>query len=124
MRVAIIGSRSFNDYEYFQEVMDEYIIGEIVSGGAKGADAFAEKYAYEEGFPTTIFHANWRKHGKAAGFIRNAEIWDYAECGVAFWDGKSTGTAHSFKLARSRGKLLDVYNYNTEKLDVKNSFKP
>ena len=56
-------------------------------------------------------------YGKAAGFRRNAEMHNYIKnqdnrmC-ICFWDGKSTGTQHNFKLAKDADTLLYVYNYN------------
>jgi len=43
----------------------------LVSGGAKGADTLAERFAKELGIDCEVFLADWNKHGKAAGFIHN-----------------------------------------------------
>ena len=40
--------------------------------------------------------------------VRNKKIWEEADEGIAFWDGKSRGTKHSFKLAEKAGKDLRV----------------
>ena len=84
-------------------------LSEIVSGGALGIDTIAEQYAETHGIPSKIFLADWQEKGKQAGFIRNNEIWEYADEGVAFWDGKSKGTAHSFQLAKRHKKTLIVF---------------
>jgi len=122
MKIAIVGSRGFDDYEYFCEIIDPIVKGKsatFVSGGARGADSFAEDYANEHGLAMIVFPAEWDKHGKAAGFIRNITIWDNAELGVAFWDGESKGTAHSFGLAKKQKKDLLVVNYTTRELEMK-----
>jgi len=32
--------------------------------------------------------------------------------GIAFWDGKSRGTSHSFKIAEEIHKNIIIFNYN------------
>jgi hypothetical protein len=120
MRIAVIGSRNFNDYEYFKSEFEKFLkeldIKEykIISGGAKGADAFAAKYAKENNKEIVEFLPDWEKYGKKAGFLRNNIIWNNAYIGIAFWDGKSTGTAHSFEISKKQNKILKVINYNTK----------
>ena len=115
MKLAIIGSRTFNDYELLKDEVDKllekYNITEIISGGARGADSLAERYAEEKKLKLTVFPAQWHKYGKSAGFIRNDEIWKYADMGIAFWDGESRGTQHSFKLAEKYNKKLKVVKF-------------
>ena len=114
MKLAVVGSRTFKDYETVKVILDalreEVGFNKICSGGAKGADDLGEKYAWQNDIPLEIFVPEWDKHGKSAGFIRNVEIWDNSDFGVAFWDGKSKGTAHSFKLAKKQKKRLFVFN--------------
>jgi len=40
--------------------------------------------------------------------VRNYQIVDAAEQVVAFWDGKSRGTAHSLEYARKKGKPVRI----------------
>lgn len=47
MKVAVIGSRGFDDAGQLYAVLELETITEIVSGGAKGADSMAEAYAKE-----------------------------------------------------------------------------
>ena len=58
-RILIAGSRSYNDYEEFRDIMNfickDYNDIEIVSGGAHGADFLAEKYAKEYKLKLTVF---------------------------------------------------------------------
>ena len=41
IKIGVIGSRSFNDYELLKRVLDEYLgkVWVVVSGGASGADS-------------------------------------------------------------------------------------
>ena len=117
MKLAIIGSRDFNDYELLtQEVRlfeqeQNQRITLIVSGGARGADQLAFKFAQDNSIPIMVLLPNWDKFGKSAGMRRNVDIWLESDCGIAFWDGKSKGTKHSFEIAKQQNKILKVIRY-------------
>jgi hypothetical protein len=57
-----------------------------------------------------VFPADWDKHGKAAGFLRNTTIIENADWVVAFWDGTSRGTSDSIKKAHAAGKPISVFS--------------
>ena len=109
MKIAVIGSQNFNDYEKFQKIINEFLKSyenvEFISGGAKGTDSLAQKYAKEHGIPIKIYYPNWKKYKKAAGLIRNKQIWQDADIGIAFWDGKSKGTKYSFIFSKEMIKI-------------------
>jgi hypothetical protein len=46
-----------------------------------------------------------------AGYKRNAEIWQYADEGIAFWNGVSQGTKHSLDLSKFYGKKLNLIKF-------------
>lgn len=118
MKLAVIGSRDFNNYALLEIVLNNLKISKndiIVSGGAGGADTLAEQYANQYDIPLEILKPDWEKYGKGAGFIRNKEIWDNSDQGIAFWDGKSKGTEHSFKIAKDQNKTLFVVDYVNDK---------
>jgi hypothetical protein len=104
--LAVVGSRTWSDASQIHELLDELREANpdlaLVSGGAEGADGHAQAYAKEHGLECTVFEPDWDKHGRKAGFMRNAEIWSIADAGVAFWDGESQGTRHSFELYQGR----------------------
>ena len=108
MRVAVIGSRTFTNYEKVKKVLDQLEISLIVSGGAKGADSLAECYAVENSIETLIFEAEWDKYGRSAGYIRNVDIVNSSDIILAFWDGKSKGTLHSINFAKKKNKALRI----------------
>ena len=108
MKVAVIGSRGFNDYELVVKTLSNLHITLLVSGGAKGADTLGEKYANEHDIPTLIFKPDWETHGKAAGMIRNTTIVDNSDIVVAFWDGESSGTKDSITKAEKKGKKVII----------------
>ena len=102
MDIAIVGSRTFNNYPLLAEYLNYFgrDIDKIISGGAKGADALAEDYAENNGLECTVLKPDWNKFGKRAGFIRNQKIIDACDMVVAFWDGKSKGTKDSIGKAK------------------------
>lgn len=117
MRLIIAGGREFNDYELLKEKLGHLLINntddvEIVSGKARGADSLGEKYAKEKGYLIKEFPADWNKHGKAAGYLRNKEMAEYATHCVCFWDGESKGTKHMIDLANKMGLELRIIKYN------------
>ena len=101
MKIAIIGSRSFQDYGLLIKTMASYTPSTIVSGGAKGADTLAERYAGEIGVDCNIFKPDWKRYGRAAGPKRNKQIVEASDLIIAFWNGKSRGTFSTISLKNS-----------------------
>lgn len=99
MKIAVIGSRTFNDYNLLKKELDSFNINQIISGGAKGADSLAEKYAKSNEIKTLIFKPDWKRYGRGAGFIRNKLIIENCDYVIAFWDKKSKGTKNSLGIA-------------------------
>lgn len=106
MKVAVIGSRTFNDYNEVKNVLSTIKITLLVSGGAKGADSLGERYAKENNIETKIFYPDWGKNGRKAGFLRNTDIINEAELVIAFWDGQSKGTKDSLDKALKNNKKV------------------
>jgi hypothetical protein len=65
---------------------------ELIFGGAKGVDSIAEDWAVVNWVKFRVFKADWDKHGRAAGPIRNQQMIDEGkpEMGIAFPGGKGT----------------------------------
>lgn len=115
MKVIIAGSRNFNDYDLLKVNITRILQSiegiEIVSGTARGADQLGEQYAKEFKLTIKRFPADWDKHGKAAGYIRNEEMAIYANVLIAFWDGVSKGTKHMIDLATKHGLTIHIIRY-------------
>lgn len=109
-RIIVAGSRDFDNRELLHFHLDRILAtkenAEIVSGHAKGADSMAEEYAKEKGIALSVFPADWKQYGRAAGPIRNKQMLDYICEGnpvlVAFWDGESRGTKNMIDIAKKR----------------------
>ena len=114
MRAAIIGSRTFDNYNLLSETLSEYEnqITLMVSGGAKGADKLGEKWAKEKNKEVLIFYPEWEKYGKSAGFKRNKDIIENSDIVFAFWDGQSKGTQSSIELSKKLNKELKIIKWN------------
>lgn len=115
MKLAVVGSRTFNDYRLLKEQLDEIHavtpISTIVSGGAKGADKLAEKWAHQNNVETLIFEPDWEKFGRSAGYLRNKDIVLNSNRLIAFWDGVSKGTLHSINIADHHQIPYTVVNF-------------
>lgn len=118
MKLAVIGSRSFTDYELLAKVILENFdnISCIVSGGAVGADALAKQYALDQGIEYLEYKPDWNKYGRAAGVVRNTEIIKDCDAVIACWDGSSKGTKDTIKKAKKQGKVLLVLNFTDKSL--------
>ena len=77
--------------------------GRDYSRSGPGADTLAGEYARDRGIPCRSFPADWRRHGRPAGFIRNRQMLDEGkpELVVAFPGGP--GTRNMVKTALERG---------------------
>lgn len=135
MRVIIAGTRDFSDFDFlaekcnevFEELSDKGLLSgvihhdvkmmEIVSGGALGADTLGEIFAEDYGIKLTRFLPDWTRFGSGAGFIRNTKMSKYAQEDdgvlIAFWDGKSKGTAHMIETAVNDGLIVRVFMYES-----------
>jgi hypothetical protein len=110
LKTIIAGSRGVTNYNLVKSFLDttDLKITEVVSGGARGADKLGEQWAYEKGLPIMCFPAQWDTYGKAAGYIRNREMAQYADALIAFWDGKSKGTKNMIDEAKKQGLIIKV----------------
>lgn len=117
-KLIIAGGRDFSDYDLLKKTVDEYRIIQrnicIVSGCAKGADALGIAYAQEHDIPCYRYPADWIKHGKSAGHLRNIEMGNVAHGLIAFWDGRSRGTKHMIEYMQSLTKPALVVLYNQQ----------
>lgn len=117
IRLIIAGGRDFDNYHLLKHAVGGIMqrVGfkntEIVSGTAKGADSLGEQFAKEFGILVKRFPADWDKHGKRAGYIRNEQMAQYATHCICFWDGKSKGTESMIELAKRNGLHTRVVRY-------------
>lgn len=112
MKVAVIGSRGFSDYSKLEKDLERLEgVQLIISGGAKGADQLAEKYAESRGIPIQVIKPDYKAHKQGAPIRRNEKIVQEADQVIAFWDGKSKGTKHVIEFAEKLNKGLSINRF-------------
>jgi len=109
MKVIIAGSRSFTDIERVFSELDSYHfwyfdITECVCGMANGVDIIGKEWCLTKNIPVKEFPADWDKHGKAAGPIRNKQMAEYSDCAIVIWDGKSKGSKNMIEQMKKAQK--------------------
>lgn len=106
-KVLVCGGRDYANQAYLTFVLDQAhksrAITEIIHGAARGADALARDWATKNKIMQTPFPADWERHGKSAGILRNLEMLKESQPDLvlAFPGGK--GTAHMCKIAAASG---------------------
>jgi len=116
LRVIIAGSRDITDPRVVEAAIQAsgFRITEVINGTARGVDTLDDEWARRKGKTLSRFPADWKRHGQAAGPIRNEEMARYAASDVtipgaliAIWDGESPGTKNMIDCAQRHG--LRVY---------------
>lgn len=99
MKVLVFGGRDYADAARVLAVLNGIhrrggggAISVVISGGAPGADTLGEQWARAYGVRLERYPADWAKHGKAAGPLRNQQMIDEGkpDLGVAFPGGRGT----------------------------------
>lgn len=112
MRVLVCGGRDFWDRDVVYQVMGKLHaakpIGLLIHGNARGADALGKIWAVREGVSHHPCPAQWSKHGKRAGPIRNQNMLGLSpDLVVAFPGG--AGTRDMVKRAKAAGvRVMEI----------------
>jgi hypothetical protein len=107
MRILVCGGRKFADSAVLNRTLDQAHsagpITTLIHGMAKGADTLAGEWAERNDVPVEGYRADWEKHGKRAGPIRNAEMLKqgHPRLVIAFRGGQ--GTKGMIEQARAVG---------------------
>ena len=91
--------------------MSEYVPPKtelIISGGAKGIDSIAEKYADKHKISKLILRPRYDLYGKAAPLKRSETMVDLADLVLIIWDGISYGTQYTVEYAKKKNKSVTV----------------
>ena len=116
MRLGIVGSREFLDYSLLVETVDSFVkktkikVEKIVSGGAKGADSLAARYASEHCYPLEEFKPDYGLYGRGAPLKRNTTIVENSDIILAFIKASSKGTWDTIRKAQAMNKIVRIYN--------------
>lgn len=113
MTILCCGDRNWNNWSLVWGTLRGCGEGTvIVEGEARGADKMCRFVAEKLGYPVKPYPADWTKHGKAAGPIRNREMFNKEQPALvlAFHNDidNSRGTKDMVNYARSRGCPVNI----------------
>jgi hypothetical protein len=104
-RVLVCGGRDFADAEWMSRVLGAFHkalpIEVIIHGDARGADRMAGQWAKRQGIPVEVYPADWQRHGRAAGAIRNQQMLDEGKPDHVFAFAGGRGTADMLRRAKA-----------------------
>lgn len=104
VRVLVCGSREWTDrdaiYNFLAFLTRDNV---VIHGAARGADSIAAEAAGRRGAAVVAFPAEWDKHGKAAGPIRNQRMLDEGKPDVVIAFGVGRGTGDMIRRAGKAG---------------------
>ncbi len=108
--VLVCGSRTWTDRHAILDALLCRAPREVIHGAAPGADRIAADIARLYLINARAFPADWAKHGKRAGILRNLAMLDERpDLVIAFQRGGSRGTQHTIDEARRRGIPVEVF---------------
>lgn len=113
MKVVVCGGRNFRSpaqvWRGLDDVHAERPITQLMHGGANGVDRFAREWAAKNpAIKRYVCHAQWEKHGKQAGPIRNKSMVKWGpDLVIAFPGGR--GTADMVRQAKAAGIAVHVF---------------
>lgn len=86
----------------------------IVGDCPTGVDKIVKQFCYMNDWPVVVYEADWNRHGRAAGPIRNrAMTLAEPDLCLAFPKGESRGTRNAIKTAKAAGILTVIIDYDS-----------
>ena len=115
MRLLVCGDRNWWDALTIRTELFSRMPSVVIEGEARGADTIAREEAESLGIPVEKYPADWEKHGRAAGPIRNKQMIDEGKPDfvLAFHDDyeNSRGTRNMVSQAQDRGIPTTVWHH-------------
>jgi hypothetical protein len=105
MKVLVCGGRAYSDRKRVFDELDKLRPDRIIHGGCPtGADTLADEYAdHRAGIFVTVYRADWKKYGRAAGPIRNAQMATEGKPDMVLAFPGGAGTRNMVTIAKSLG---------------------
>jgi hypothetical protein len=113
MKIIVTGGRGYADKEFLFTVLDrlhnDLDFTFVIHGAAAGADSLAGQWARERGVQEVVCPANWHKHSRRAGYLRNTAMADLVkgdeDVALVHFPG-GVGTNMMVEIAEERGMTV------------------
>lgn len=114
MKTIIVGCRSgFSFGDFISGLLQvDWIVTEVVTGGVRGVDRLAEKWAECQALPLKVFSSEVTYFDGSVGVRRDLGMLSYGEAVVAFWDGQVGEIKHVILEGRKSGLDVVVFRRN------------
>lgn len=110
MKVLVCGGRAYSSGAQLYFVLDKLHAATpftlLCHGGASGADTLAGYWARDRGVPVEVHAADWKRYGRAAGPMRNAEMLKKCEPDLVVAFPGGSGTADMLRRATKAGVTI------------------
>lgn len=105
-RILIAGGRDFRYQKFLFRTMDRLTESidkpiVVIHGDAKGADRLGRDWAKFRNHKIETFPANWKKHGRSAGPIRNQQMLDEGKPHKVVVFPGGTGSEHMMNITEN-----------------------
>jgi hypothetical protein len=102
--VIVTGGRDLKDFDLVSKALDRLHsmhggISLLVHGGAQGADSLAGQWAKDHGVEVKVYEADWGRHGRGAGPLRNIEMLEAHRFAQVLGFPGGRGTKHCLETA-------------------------
>jgi len=108
MKMLIAGSRNIDNFDLSEYVSSDIEL--IITGGAKGIDSLAERFADEHKISKLVLYPRYNLYKRGAPLKRNELMVDIADIVLVIWDGRSSGSRYTINYAKKQNKKLIVIN--------------
>lgn len=113
IRAIVCGGRDYADRETLFKVLDGIRPDLVIQGAAKGADAMALEWCHSRMVECWNMPADWKKHGKAAGPIRNRRMIEEGRPDLVIAFPGGIGTADMIRQAEEASiRVITPYEKN------------
>ena len=127
MKLAVTGGRNQNLTEGAEQllarVVEVFGVEQLLHGDCRGLDRQAALWAQDHGVPVVAYPADWNRHGRAAGPIRNSLMAKEADAVLAFPGGKGAASMVDWGLKFCEFVLLGEED-GSVKVHRKSRWKP
>lgn len=111
MNITVTGNRDYiSSSVNVSQVLDLYkhMFAFVHVGDARGVDRVTLQWCRDNGIAHQVHKADWDRHGKSAGHIRNREMLKVSRGCLAIWDGQSLGTENCIQNAIQMDNIIWV----------------